>query len=248
MWFRVLLLSVKIILEVAHLLLNLASRRLSIPPMMSGLADRAAGNHGVPLHALVTVIGANDATREDLFGLVVEDPIRQEVSNVLGNAKPVPRTFLGGRPTVLIVKVKDGLVKLELEPGRNIGGNARAELSGGHGIGKALIGEDTMDLAEVLGNMEPGGIRGAGAIKDDVRMLFDVGNGTGFHGVLLGIIGLGKLVADVQLAVDGVDLGTLFLSCIVAAKARGHTVRTNIVTIHARKLPFSFETDDVHLG
>jgi hypothetical protein len=61
--------------------------------MMSSLADGLAGDHGVPLDALIPVIRTYNAPGKDLLGLVIEDPISQEITDIFGDTEPIARSF-----------------------------------------------------------------------------------------------------------------------------------------------------------
>ena len=61
--------------------------------MLNGSFDCGAGKSRVPFHPAVPVVGANNTTGQDLFALGIEDPVGQQVSNILSHTKPESSTF-----------------------------------------------------------------------------------------------------------------------------------------------------------
>lgn len=60
---------------------------------------------GVPFDAMVLVVGTKDTASEDLPRLIIIYPKGEQVANIISNTKPIPRSFLAGRPSCLMVKV-----------------------------------------------------------------------------------------------------------------------------------------------
>ena len=153
--------------------------------MMSGLTDWTTGDDGIPFDTSIAIKWSHHTARQNLFSLVVQDPMSQEIANVLGDAKPTTGAFFGRRPTGFIVKTQNGLVELELEPRGNVSGDTSAELAGCHAIREVLVREDAVDLAEAFCGMEPGRVRSASAVQKDTDVVLDVKDGSGFNRVLL---------------------------------------------------------------
>ena len=54
-----------------------------------------------------------------------------------------------------------------------------------------------MELTQILGGTEPGGIRCTGAVEKNMDMILEIFNGSGFDRVLLLVVRLGKFILDV---------------------------------------------------
>jgi hypothetical protein len=78
-------------------------------------------------------------------------------------------------------------------------------------------------------------------------MLLEVTDATGFHWVLLRVVGFTKLILDKELSVNLINCLTLFFLCIVSAEGRRGTMVSDEVSIAVGKLPFTAETIDINL-
>ena len=134
--------------------------------------DKAPGSH---------LTQCSKGRGQDVFGLVIQNPMCQSVSNIVGNANPLSRMLAAAWPTVFMIQIKNLLKEHKLEQNGNVWDNAFPKLVRCH-VNDRIPGA-IPNINEINGSHEPQDIGCANAIQQGVNSRFQPPNGspsTGF--------------------------------------------------------------------
>ena len=69
----------------------------------------------VPFNSVVVLKGTDNTPGQNPFGLVIQNPVRQSVANVVCKPNPLTGAFAAAWPTLFMIQIKNLLEKHKLE-------------------------------------------------------------------------------------------------------------------------------------